>query len=118
MGYCEYKIPFFIEGKYAATREMEIGGQHHEEAEKIERATAITVPLTENKLKDRKADLSFVREDIRTLFKQELYLAKGNAILSLHGRADKVIRKQGTLIISDDKHTGHPQRHDAMIEPY
>jgi hypothetical protein len=118
MGYCEYKIPFFIEGKYATTREMEIGGKHHEETERIERLTSVTVPLTQEKLEDKKANLSFVREDVRTLFKQELDCAEGKAILSLHGRADKVIRKQGTLIISDDKHTGYPQRHDRMTEPY
>lgn len=118
MGYCEYKIPFFIEGMYAKTKEMVLGGQHHEQAERTERATAITVPLTKKKLKDKKADLMFVREDIQTAFTQPFDFAQGKANLTLYGRADKVLREGEVLVVSDDKHTTNPRRHETRTEPY
>jgi hypothetical protein len=116
MGYCEFLIPFFIEGVKAETVQMAAGAQFHEQAEKMERETAVVVPLTKTKLEDKKADLDFIREDIQTLFLLEL--PDGKARLELFGRADKVMRQNETLIISDDKHTSSPGRHDAMREPY
>ena len=71
MGYCEFQIPFFIEGVKAETVQMAVGTQFHEQAEKIERETAVVIPLTKTKLEDRQADLNFIREDIQTLFFQE-----------------------------------------------
>ena len=118
MGYCEFQIPFFIEGIHAETAEMLKGAEHHEEAERIERETTITVPLTKIKLEDKKSDLSFIREDIQTLFTQEFDFPEGKARLVLFGRADKVIRSKGTLIVSDDKHASNPRRYDSMSEPY
>ena len=119
MGYCEYKIPFFIQGVKAKKSEaMMIGTQHHEESEKLDRETAITVPLTKTKLENKKEDLNFVREDIQTKFVYDFELPKGDAKLTLFGRADKVFRKKEMLIISDDKNTSRPERHDVMTEPY
>lgn len=68
MGYCEFQIPFFIEGVKVETVQMAAGTQYHEQAEKMERETAVMVPLTRTELEDRKADLNFIREDIQTLF--------------------------------------------------
>ncbi|MDE1819153.1 MAG: hypothetical protein KGI19_11190, partial [Thaumarchaeota archaeon] len=76
------------------------------------------VPLTKTKLQDKKEDLSFVREDIQTSFVQEFDLPAGKAILSLFGRADKVVRKKEILIVSDDKHVSNPRRYDMMSAPY
>ena len=118
MGYCEFQIPFFIEGVRAETAQMLVGTEYHEESERIERETAIVIPLTKTKLKDKKVDLSFIREDIQTSFIQEFNFPTGNAKLTLFGRADKVIRKKGTLIVSDDKHVSNPRRYDMMPEPY
>lgn len=118
MGYCEFKIPFYLEGVYVKTAEMVKGEEIHEEAEKLERETTITVPLTRTKLEDKKADLDFVREDIWTRFTREYDFPNGKAQLTLYGRADKVMRHEGTLIISDDKNTSNPTRHDARTEPY
>jgi hypothetical protein len=118
MGYCEYKIPFFIQDTYVKTEPMIIGAEYHEEVERIERETAITVPLTEKKLKDKKSDLSFLREDIQTQFVQEFDLPKGKAKLTLFGRADKIIRENETLLISDDKRTSRPERHSTRMQPY
>ena len=50
--------------------------------------------LTKTKLKDKKENLSFIREDIQTLFVQEYNFPTGKAKLTLFGRADKVIRKK------------------------
>lgn len=118
MGYCEYKIPFLKEGISIKTEEMIIGSEHHEELERIERETTITVPLTKKKLEDKKSDLNFIREDIHTAFTHEFDFSNGKAKLTLFGRADKVFREKEILIVSDDKHTANPSRHDTMREPY
>lgn len=118
MGYCEFQIPFFIEGVRVETSQMLVGTEYHEEAERIDRETAVVVPLTKTKLQDKKEDLSFVREDIQTSFVQEFDLPAGKAILSLFGRADKVVRKKEILIVSDDKHVSNPRRYDMMSAPY
>lgn len=118
MGYCEYKIPFYMEGVYVKTKQMVMGEKHHEQAEKIERATAVTVPLTKKKLQDKRADLIFMREDIQTSFTREFNFVKGKATLTLFGRADKVLREGEVLVVSDDKLTTSPQRHAERTEPY
>jgi hypothetical protein len=118
MGYCEFQIPFFIEGVRVKTSQMLVGTEYHEEAERIDRETAVVVPLTKTKLQDKKEDLSFVREDIQTAFVKEFDFPAGKAVLSLFGRADKVVRKKETLIVSDDKHVSNPTRYDIMAEPY
>lgn len=118
MGYCEYKIPFFIEGISVKTEEMLVGAEHHEDAERVERETAVTVPLTKTKLGDKKTDLNFMREDISTSFTHEFDFPNGKARLTLFGRADKVIRQKETLMIYDDKNTSSPSRHDTLTEPY
>jgi hypothetical protein len=118
MGYCEFQIPFFIEGVKVETAQMAAGTQFHEQAEKTEREAAVVVPLTRTELEDRQADLNFIREDIQTMFFVEFELPRGRATLELLGRADKVMRQKETLIISDDKHTHNPARHDSMMKPY
>jgi len=118
MGYCEYKIPFFTKGVYAKTEAMIIGSERHEEIERLEREKAITVPLIKSKLENAKEDLNFVREDVQTKFVCDFDLPNGSARLTLFGRADKVLRKNEVLMISDDKNTGRPEKHDFMTEPY
>jgi hypothetical protein len=118
MGYCEFKIPFFKEGVSVKTAEMVIGSEHHEELERIERETVTPIPLTRQKLEDKKSDINFMREDIHTAFMREFDLPGRKAKLTLFGRADKVFRENETLIVSDDKRTANPGRHDSMAEPY
>lgn len=119
MGYCEFQIPFFIEGiRRTDTAQMLVGTEYHEEAERIERETATVIPLTKTKLKDKKADLSFIREDIQTSLVQEFNFPTGKAKLTLFGRADKVMRTKRTLIISDDKHVSNTLRYGFMSKPY
>ncbi len=118
MGYCEFQIPFFIEGIRAETVSMLKGTEHHEEAERIEKETTIQVPLTKTKLEDKKTDLSFMREDIQTSFVKDFEFEEGKARLTLFGRADKVIRQNETLVVSDDKLASNPKRYDSMSQPY
>jgi len=118
MGYCEYKIPFFAKDDYVKTEAMIVGQQYHEEVEEVERETAITIPLTEEKLKTKTEDLDFIREDIRTLFVHDFDLPKGKARLTMYGRADNISRNEGVLVISDDKHTARPEKHYRRTEPY
>jgi hypothetical protein len=118
MGYCEFKIPFLVEGVKVKTAEMIIGSVHHEDLERMERETVVPVPLTREKLQDKKADLSFMREDVNTVFTHEFDLPSGPSRVTLFGRADKVYRENEVLIISDDKHTANPGRHDALKNPY
>jgi hypothetical protein len=119
MGYCEFKIPFFINGiKEIETEQMIFGTQFYGEAQKINAETSIMLPLSKTKLRDKKADLSLMREDIQTQFTQEVRSSKGKSKLTLFGRADKIFRKNGTLIISDDRITSNPSHHESRIEPY
>src|SRR5579864_9414314 len=115
MGYCEFKIPFLAEGVKVKTVEMMAGSAHHEELERIERETVTPVPLTREKLQDEKSDISFMREDVNTVFSHDF---AGNLRLVLFGRADKVFRQDGVLVISDDKNTANPGRHDFLAGPY
>ncbi len=118
MGYCEFKIPFLIEGVKAKTAQMAIGSEFHDDLEKIERASVVAVPLTVEKLLDTKSDLDFIREDVTTVFEHEFPFSSGKAKLSLFGRADKVFRQDEVLVVSDDKHTANPGRYDFLSEPY
>ena len=118
MGYCEFQIPFFIEGVRAETIQMLKGTEYHEEAERIEKETIVPVQLTKTRLEDKKTDLNFMREDIQTSFVQEFDFKEGQARLVLSGRADKVIRQNETLIVSDDKHASNPKRYGTMSYPY
>ena len=118
MGYCEYKIPFFAKGDYVKTEAMIIGGQFHKEAEDFDRETAITEPLTKMELETKTEDIEFVREDISTIFIHDFNFPKGKTRLTLSGRADNVYRSEETLVISDDKHTNRPEKHDNRTKPY
>jgi CRISPR/Cas system-associated exonuclease Cas4 (RecB family) len=118
MGYCEFKIPFLIEGVKVKTVQMTIGSEHHEDLERIEHATMIPVPLTPENLENKKADLSFMREDVNTVFMHEFDFPSGKARVTLFGRADKIFREDEVLIVSDDKHTANPSRYDSMTGPY
>lgn len=118
MGYCEFKIPFLIEGVKVKTAQMVIGSEHHEELERIEREIVVPVPLTKENLENKKTDLVFMRENVNTVFTHEFDFANGKAVLTLFGRADKVFRENEVLIVSDDKHTANPGRHNSMIVPY
>jgi hypothetical protein len=118
MGYCEFKIPFLIEGVKVKTEQMVTGSEHHDELERIEREIVIPVPLTKENLENKKIDLSFMREDVNTVFTHEFDLPSGPSRVTLFGRADKVYRENEVLIISDDKHTANPGRHDSLKSPY
>ncbi len=118
MGYCEFKIPFLIEGVKAKTAQMTLGSEHHEDLERIERETVTPVPLTREKLQDKESDISFMREDVNTVFVHDFDFEGVKSRLTLFGRADKVSRENAVLIVSDDKHTANPGRHDALAGPY
>lgn len=53
---------------------MVTGSEHHEELERIERETVIPVQLTKENLENKKTDLSFMREDVNTVFTHEFDL--------------------------------------------
>jgi len=119
MGYCEFKIPFFINDLKEIKSERVISGtQFYQELQKINSETSIMLPLSKTKLRDKKADLSLIREDIQTQFTQEVRSSRGKSKLTLFGRADKIFRKNGTLIISDDRNTANPSHHASRTEPY
>jgi hypothetical protein len=118
IGYCEYKIPFFAKNIYVKTLDMQKGEEHHEEAERTEKETSVAVPLTVAALHDAQCDLDFFREDIDTIYARDFQSIKGNARLVLFGRADKIIRRESTLIIHDDKRTNNPSRHDGRGSPF
>jgi len=119
MGYCEFKIPFFINDvNEIKTEQRVIERQYYQEAEKIGPEASIMLPLSKTKLRDKKEDISLKGVDIQTQFTQEIRSSKGKSKLTLFGRADKIFRKNGTLIISDDRNTSNPNHHDSRMEPY
>lgn len=118
MGYCEYKIPFYAKNVYVATEQMNKGEEYHEEAETLERIFAIPIPLKAKDLKNKKKDLNFFRENIHSTYTLELNLLQGKAMLTLFGRADKIVRKNSTLTITDDKRTSSPFMHIKRTEPF
>lgn len=54
MGYCEFQIPFFIEGVRVETSQMLVGTEYHEEAERIDRETDCCCTIDKNKITRQK----------------------------------------------------------------
>lgn len=118
MGYCEHKIPFYMEGIKAPTLETLQGAEAHEKEEELEREQFVMVPITVEELTDISKDVEFAREKIFTRLILPLKIGSENIALLLHGRADKVLRNKQTLIVQDDKFPYNVKKYDKMFEPF
>jgi hypothetical protein len=118
MGYCEHKIPFYMEGIKVPTLQTIQGAKAHQEEEKIEKEKFVMVPITEEELVDISKDVEFAREKIFTRLLLPLAIGNENVVLLLHGRADKVLRNGQTLIVQDDKFPYNIKKYDERFEPF
>ncbi len=120
MGYCEYKIPLTLQGIKAAPTEATIeGGKAHERQEQYEREHFGLVPITDEELADIQNDIEFAYESVNTRLIVPLNLsAYPDSKLALYGRADKVYRSQGTLIVEESKFPFDPSKYLKTFEPY
>jgi hypothetical protein len=115
MGYCEHRIPFYMEGIKAPTLQTMQGAKAHDEEEELEHEQFVMVPITVEELTDIGKDVEFAREKIFTRLLLPLKIEDENVALLLHGRADKVLRNKQTLIIQDDKFPYNVKKYDAGL---
>jgi hypothetical protein len=77
------------------------------------------VPVTHEELVDLKKDVEFAYESINTRLAVPLNLQKyPKANLLIYGRADKVYRSQGTLIVEESKFPYNLAKYLQTFEPY
>lgn len=119
MGYCEHKVGFFLKGirppPTQATIEGTIG---HEKEELYEKEHFKFEPVTTEELEDLKKDIEYAREGLFTLFSRELALKSERVTFLINGRADKVMRNKGTLIVEDSKYPMNKDLYQDKVEPF
>ncbi|MDD3791920.1 MAG: PD-(D/E)XK nuclease family protein [Candidatus Bathyarchaeota archaeon] len=116
MGYCELRIKHFLRGiRPPQTQIMIEGIASHEKEEAYEKEHFKFEPVTSEELKDLKKDIEFIREGLYTRYTKELTFGGESVSLLIYGRADKVMRSQGTLIVEDSK---YPQTKDKYLDKY
>lgn len=129
MTYCEYKIPFYMQGIMTERKETEMrknaGREGHTKEEKIEdekikKGEIRPVPAIELPwiLSDLKCDIEFVREEIATKLSYSTKIDEKDVKLILHGRADKILRKDECLIIQEDKFPQNPSTYVDRRKPF
>ncbi len=130
MGYCEYKIPFYVKGirpprNVEAEMRKSAGRSSHKkeekiEIEKIEKGEIIPVTREQmfTKLSDLDFDLEFTREDIITKLNFRTTVDNVNIDLTLSGRADKISRENGYLIVYEDKFPKNPLDYVKRNAPF
>lgn len=130
MGYCEYKIPFYV-GGIKPPRHMEseirksegrIGHKKEEQIEigKIEKGEIELLTKEEmiTRLPDVNANISFSREDIITKLFYKTKIDSRDIDLVLTGRADKVSREDGCLVVYEDKFPKNPLEYAKRSVPF
>lgn len=130
MGYCEYKIPFYVGGvKPPKHIESEIrkaegrvghGKEEKIEMEKIEKGEIELLTKEEmfTRLPDINANIRFNREDIITKFFYKTKIDERNIDLVLTGRADHVSREDGYLTVYEDKFPRNPLDYAKRSAPF
>ncbi len=120
MGYCEFKIPFALKGIKPPPTEATIeGAKAHQRQEQFEKEHFEMVPVTNEQLADLKKDVEFAYESINTRLIVPLSFPQyPNANMLIFGRADKVYRSQGTLIVEESKFPFNPTKYLQTFEPY
>lgn len=119
MGYCEVSISHSLKGiKPAETKILKDGTKSHEKEETIEKEHFTFKPVTAEELSDFTKDIEFAREGLFTRFQRKLSLGNESATLLLFGRADKVMRSNGTLIVEDTKFPANTEKYETAFQPY
>lgn len=120
MGYCEFKIPLALKGIKPPPTEATIeGAKAHQRQEQFEKEHFELAPVTSEELMDLKKDVEFAYESINTRLIVPLSFAQyPKATMLIYGRADKVYRSQGTLIVEESKFPFNPTKYLQTFEPY
>jgi hypothetical protein len=120
MGYCEFKIPLALKGIKPPPTEATIeGAKAHQRQEQFEKEHFELVPVTSEELMDLKKDVEFAYESINTRLIVPLSFPQySEANMLIFGRADKVYRSQGTLIVEESKFPFNPSKYLQTFEPY
>jgi len=119
LGYCEYKIPLSLQGIMPKpSKSLVMGTKAHHVEEKYEKEHFGLEPISIHEIKDEQKDIEFARENVYSTLSIPFEFQSENAILSLSGRIDKIMRIDGTLLVQDDKFVGNPQIYDQRIQPY
>jgi len=119
MGYCEHKIPFHIEGvKPPPSIETLQGTIAHEKEQEIEKEQFEFAPITQEELLDMTKNVEFAREEVNTRLLYPVRTGTKNILVLLHGRTDKILRNDKTLIVQDDKFPTNLKKYEDRIEPY
>jgi uncharacterized FlaG/YvyC family protein len=120
MGYCEFKIPLALKGIKPPPTEATIEGtKAHQRQEQFEREHFEMVPVTSDELADLNKDVEFAYESINTRLIVPLSFPNyPKANMLIYGRADKVYRSLGTLIVEESKFPLNPNKYIETFEPY
>ena len=119
MGYCEHQLPLIVNGVQVPTPEAAVHGaiaHKIEEIKEVERGEL--VPVTQDVLADVEAEIEFAREDVYTMLDVSLPTARGQAIVRLVGRIDKITRVGGALRVADDKFVSNASKYEQLNAPY
>ena len=120
MGYCEFKIPLALKGIKPPPTEATIeGAKAHQKQEQFEKEHFEMVPVTSEELADLNKDVEFAYESINTRLICSIEFSKlPKANMLIFGRADKVYRSHGTLIVEESKFPFNPNKYLETFEPY
>lgn len=120
MGYCEYKIPLALKGTKPPLIDAIIeGASAHYRQELYEKEHFEMIPVTNEELADLQRDIEFAYESIKTRLTVPLSFQKYvKAEMNIFGRADKVYRSQGILIVEESKFPLNPIKYLQSFEPY
>ena len=119
LGYCEYKIPLFIEGvRPKPSQSLILGTKAHHAEEQYEQEHVELEPVSDEQIEDKQEDIEFARENIYSTLNIPFEFPSENVLVTLSGRIDKILRVDETLIVQDDKFVGRPQIYDYKTQPY
>jgi len=119
MGYCELRIKHYLKGIKPPQTQLTIDGiKSHEKEEIYEKEHFTFEPVTEEGLKDLTKDIEFYREGLFTRFQRELSLGNEKPSILIYGRADKIMRNKGTLIVEDSKYPSSRGKYLVKYEPF
>lgn len=119
MGYCELRINYHLKGIKPPQTKITIDGANMHEMEKLyEKEHFKFETVTQEALLDLTKDVEFAREGIFTRFERELTFGQDVTGLLVYGRADKVQRNKGTLIIEDSKFPEFKEKYIEKFEPF
>lgn len=119
IGYCEYQIPFYLQGvKPPPSVNIQKGTKAHKQEEIYEKEHYEFKPITTQELQDVTKEIEFQREVLHTRLQFSFSIGGTNPTISLAGRCDKIFREDNSLIILDDKFPANPSQYMQLTRPY